>query len=55
MKLYEASLIIIVAMIGAIALAGFASQFFIGKDNIVEQEAEAFIHEETGIYVDLSP
>lgn len=55
MRLNDLGLIVIITIVGACALAGFVSQFWLGKDNPVEQEAEAVIKQETGLQVDLSP
>lgn len=44
----------ILAVVLAIAL-GLGSVLFLGKDNVIEQEAEKIILEETGVKVDLTP
>lgn len=36
-------------------IIGIVSQKYLGADNIVEQDAEFFIKEETGLDIDLSP
>lgn len=55
MRLNDLGLVLIITIVGACALAGVVSQIWLGKDNIVEQEAEAIIKEETCVSVDLSP
>lgn len=54
-RLNDFSIIIIGTIVGVCVLAGLVSQCFLGKDNVVEEEAESIIKEETGISIDLSP
>lgn len=44
----------IIIAIGAVITA-YASILLLGKDNIIEQEAEKIIEVETGLHVDLTP
>ena len=55
MRLFDASLIVIGIIVGICALVGLTSQLWMGKDNVIEQECEEVIKEETGIVIDLSP
>ena len=55
MKMYELGTIIIVTVVSICIAAGLLSRIWLGPDNIVEQEAEKIIEEETGIHIDLSP
>ena len=43
--------IIVVCVAG---LLGYASTFYLGKDNVVEEQCEQVIHYETGQDIDLS-
>lgn len=54
MKLYDLS-ILVICVVAAAALVGTISGRYLGKDNLIEQVAEAVIHQETGLTVDLSP
>lgn len=37
------------------ALIGYASSYFLGKDNPVEESCESIIKEQTGVDIDLTP
>lgn len=54
MRMYELS-IVMVCVLAAAALIGTISGRYLGKDNLIEQVAEAVIEQETGMVVDLSP
>lgn len=45
----------IIIFVSIALVIGFTSILFLGKDNIIEQDIEIFIENETGINVDLSP
>lgn len=45
---------IIITTATAVVMA-YLSLFFLGKDNVIEQEAEKIIQEETGVSIDLTP
>lgn len=45
----------VIVIVTACVLAGYASVLYLGKDNVIEQEAEKVIELETGIKVDLTP
>ena len=55
MKLREASVIVIVCIIGAAAAIGWLSARWLGDDNVVEESAEAAIKEVSGVDIDLTP
>lgn len=55
MKLYDFSLIIIIAVVAVCALGGLTSVYFLGPDNAVEEVAEDVIEKQTGVKSDLSP
>ena len=55
MRFYDLSIAIIGTIIGICALTGIVSQFFLGKNNVIEEASEHIIEEETGISIDLSP
>lgn len=55
MRLFDVTLFLILTIVGVCVVGGLISEFFLGKDNPIEQEAEQIIHEETGLSIDLSP
>lgn len=44
-----------IAIVVLAIVAAYVSVFFLGKDNIIEEEVEKVIEAETGIKVDLTP
>lgn len=46
---------VILYIIIVAAILGFGSEYFLGPDNPVEQEAEEVIRDQTGVEIDLSP
>ena len=57
MKLYDAGLIILIAIVVVAGVVGVGSKYFFGfkDDNVIEEIAEGVIKDETGVDVDLSP
>lgn len=55
MRIFDASLIVILTIVGVCAVVGIVSQFFMGDDNAIEECMEEVIEVETGLEVDLSP
>ena len=55
MKIYEASLIVVIVVVSVCILAGTVSSLIWKKDNPIEEAAEAVIKAETVVSVDLSP
>lgn len=55
MILYESATIIIIAILGIVAAIGYASSFFLGDDNKVEEACEEVIEIQTGKTIDLTP
>lgn len=54
MILRECATIVIIAIIGLVAGIGYASSFFLGDDNAVEEVCEKVIAIETGKDIDLT-
>lgn len=55
MKLYDASVLIFLAIVITACAVGLFSSKYLGDDNPIEQAAEEIIKEETGIKIDLTP
>ena len=51
----ESVTIIIISIVAFVALVGYASSFFLGDDNKVEEACESVIEAQTGLDVDLTP
>lgn len=49
------SFIITISIVGIVAAIGYLSQYYLGKDNPVEEECEKIIEDQTGKKIDLSP
>lgn len=45
----------VILAVGLAIVIDLGSVVFLGKDNVVEQEAEKIILEETGVNIDLTP
>ena len=50
-----ARLIMLIVTLVAAAAAGWISHKFLGNDNALEESLENYIHDETGLNLDLSP
>jgi hypothetical protein len=55
MKLRECATLIVLGLLAAIGLIGYASSFFLGDDNPVEESCEEVIEKGTGADIDLTP
>ena len=51
----DASIIILIVLLGASLIGGVISALTVGSDKVVEEVAEDIIAHQTGIEVDLSP
>lgn len=54
MTFRECSVIIIVAILGIAAAIGYASSYFLGDDNKIEEACESIIEAQTGKNIDLT-
>lgn len=51
----ESVTIIIISILGIVAAIGYASSYFLGDDNKVEEACEKVIVMQTGINIDITP
>ncbi len=55
MSAKKAALWTTVTMVGVVGLIGFVAHFFMGDDAFIEEAAETYIEQTTGLSIDLTP